>query len=1155
MDIAAGDIGAEEHDVHVDKLILSIVFMLTTFAVCTLLDLGVSRMPERIRPPYTVVVFTLGMLMGWWAMPERSPVGGLYDTVLHSVQNMKSVPPEAILFVFLPSLIYEDSASMSYHTFTRVLKSSILLAIPGVIINTVVTGSYIMWTFGPVYEDFYVAFLLASILSATDPVAVIASLNSLGAPGKLSTLISGEALLNDGSAMVVFALFLDAVAKYNMQCELPWNAGCVSALFARLAIGGVIFGLVVAHMTYLIIRVFKNPLMEVSFMLVVTYACFFFAEHYLHVSGVLAVVTAGIYFSSQGFSALSCEGQHNFHAVLGQIAYLSNQAIFLIAGILSFEFIFNSTLGFHTDTRMWLNLFALYFMLHFARALMIIMFWPLLTRWGYGMTWKEAMIMWFGGLRGAVSLTLALMVVCNDHIKDQELKQSLVFYVSGCVLLTLFINGTTVTMLYEYLNVYPENPFHQIFIKKSLHRLENDFRSKVAILQKHFFYKDVQTEVILQMIPNYSHVDFDARSVPIPKTSPTSMSEVLNDLGEIAEYRKAQYGPKEMDFYEVRKDIVRESIVAQSCRSTRQNRPCDHLGVTHCMTKLPIHEAAAANFWTCTPEKAPERNRTCFFPSLQSIGELGHPLEFQVTQHNWQAIIGVMPANFVPNRLPGIAPESVGFLVSKNEFVSTQLDIIPPVAPHCMEIVTLDHQDTDQGCIIRITCGGQTSERLMEGCNSDQLYACVALHQTQAQQLQEAATERYSIRSEKGLIGTPKSGPRYENPSTHYLSERNQVVVNFKPVYVGAFAEHNEVYLLLFNSLKSMYKEAYEEREIGSKAYNELCECVNTGMDAANLELKNFTKKQAKRSKTQAAMMARSGDSGALNEETRADIDTFMKHDHTQSVFRKLKTMVQRNEEFDDSDFYSEDVFDPTSLHPLDIEYGCLMHWLADASIYDFATYRCIRRFAKKRTFRTTRQKMEALLLYIETHECILKHNVYLGGFCDIREKMEALINDAKTVMLSTMECLQPRRTYFATHGLFLRSLVSTKIGMLKDCVKEGVMDGEVAEAIIQQHLYPLVKKAKHGWSIPAGLTLKTGDTSTGILRRQSDDHPEGSIQETQTLMHSDTDGENPGDLDIEKSAHCHLTLDLEKPSTYLEASFRTVARTSDKLQYEPFNR
>ncbi|KAJ3199915.1 Son of sevenless 1 [Clydaea vesicula] len=125
---------------------------------------------------------------------------------------LKHIDPEIILLVILPALLFESSSKIDFHVFKRVAGQGLLLAFPGVIIATVLTACFTQIVFAKYEWTWATSLLLSSILSATDPVSVVATLQALGAPDRISVLIEAESLLNDGSAFVVFLVFVEMVA-------------------------------------------------------------------------------------------------------------------------------------------------------------------------------------------------------------------------------------------------------------------------------------------------------------------------------------------------------------------------------------------------------------------------------------------------------------------------------------------------------------------------------------------------------------------------------------------------------------------------------------------------------------------------------------------------------------------------------------------------------------------------------------------------------------------------------------------------------------------------------------------------------------------------------------------------------------------------------
>jgi NhaP-type Na+/H+ or K+/H+ antiporter len=142
------------------------------------------------------------------ALHESVGLGNLGESVLAWDQ----VHPHVILYGLLPPLLFESAFNMHYHVFERVATSSLLLAGPGVMLALGLTALLLKALFASYHWSWAMLLMFSSILSATDPVAVVAVLHTLGAPEKLSVLIEGESLFNDGSAFVMFLIFENIIA-------------------------------------------------------------------------------------------------------------------------------------------------------------------------------------------------------------------------------------------------------------------------------------------------------------------------------------------------------------------------------------------------------------------------------------------------------------------------------------------------------------------------------------------------------------------------------------------------------------------------------------------------------------------------------------------------------------------------------------------------------------------------------------------------------------------------------------------------------------------------------------------------------------------------------------------------------------------------------
>lgn len=501
-------LGEKEEEPLLEELLPILLFSL---ALGCVVQYALEVLPSYLTLPYTVVLFILGFGIG--ALNDvKSLKLGVFG---HGIEQFRNIEPEVVLMVLLPPLLYESASVMDYHVFGKVWQSvrlhscvnylslisflfiqvawsSIILAFPGVVISALLTAVFFMFVPGYGF-NFSFSMMLGSILSATDPVAVVAALNSLGAPPRLNSLIDGEALLNDGSAFVMFLLFLDFAAgeqKTFLQSTIS---------FVQLAIGGPLVGLVFALVTIAFVRrVFNDPYVEAGSLILMVYTTFFISETVLHVSSVLATVVFGLYVAYKGKYELSPEVEHHVHSVVGQIAFWSNTLIFVLAGVLSYDKF--ADIGF--NGKHFGILAALYVALHIIRFVAIMALYPILTRIGYGLDMRDVGLLVYGGLRGAVALVLALLVDLDKRFANRRLDRALLsFHVAGIAVLTILINGSTTQWFYNKLGIDPPSPAYGTLVRSALNGLEEESRETAKKLEEDWFYKyaDVRLSIMFVM--------------------------------------------------------------------------------------------------------------------------------------------------------------------------------------------------------------------------------------------------------------------------------------------------------------------------------------------------------------------------------------------------------------------------------------------------------------------------------------------------------------------------------------------------------------------------------------------------------------------------------------------------------------------------------
>lgn len=446
--------------------------------------------------PFTVLLMLLGLGLG---LADRfgyfSGALSSFDAALNWAANIK---PSLILFIFLPTLIFEASFAIDTHTFKKSVVNALILAVPGMIFATILTAVAMVFMLDLPGWTLYVALLFGAIISATDPVAVVALLRELGASKKLSTLIDGESLLNDGVAIVIFTVFLEYIRMGAGMESL--DIVVLSQSFLKTVLGGTLIGLIIAATTIAWVRrVFNDGLVEITVLVIAAYLTFYIAEHFLHVSGILGLMALGLVMSGTGRTRISPQVEHFLHNFWEMAAYLANTLIFIIVGVLIAE----RTVFSARDV---INLLLLYVIIHIVRALMIAIFYPLLRRFGYGIALKDTIILWWGALRGALGLCLCLVVMQEPSIPT-TIQQQIMFYVAGIVFLTLTINATTIAWIIEKLGLTRVSPARKAMMGNALQELAKTMRGVVLTLQYTNAGRSIRWSAVQEYLPHYQRED------------------------------------------------------------------------------------------------------------------------------------------------------------------------------------------------------------------------------------------------------------------------------------------------------------------------------------------------------------------------------------------------------------------------------------------------------------------------------------------------------------------------------------------------------------------------------------------------------------------------------------------------------------------------
>jgi monovalent cation:H+ antiporter, CPA1 family len=401
----------------------------------------VAIIVRRLRIPYTVALVVVGLLL-----------------TSQSTVNFE-LTPELILALFVPPLVFEAAFHLNLTELRRNLPQIIVLAVPGVILTTLIVG--LILSFGTSLS-LPAALVFGALIAATDPVAVVALFRLLGVPKRLAVLVEGESLLNDGTAFVLFNLMLAVVltGKFNLISSL--------ADFVRVSAGGIMLGLALGWVISRLIARIDDYLIEITLTTVLAYGSYLLAEQ-LHFSGVLAVVAAGLITGSLGPQGMSPTTRIVLTNFWEYITFLVNSLVFLLIGL---EVDLQALLG------SWQSILWAIGAVLLARLVVVYgLSWitgrlaePISLRWRHILAW--------GGLRGALSLALALSLPAAFG-PDRELLRTLAF---GVALFTLLIQATTMSPLVRRLGIITINPIQVDY--KQRHARLTALRSAEAHIER-----------------------------------------------------------------------------------------------------------------------------------------------------------------------------------------------------------------------------------------------------------------------------------------------------------------------------------------------------------------------------------------------------------------------------------------------------------------------------------------------------------------------------------------------------------------------------------------------------------------------------------------------------------------------------------------------
>jgi len=381
---------------------------------------AVAVLAKRLRLPYTIALMGVGLALG-------------AAHLLHA----PAISQEMLYAIFLPGLIFEAAIHLRTSDMAKDFWLIAVLVIPGVFISTLVTAWVLVsassWFAGIDAFSWPLAILFGAAVAATDPVSVISIFKELGAPRRLRLLIESESLLNDGTSIVVFLL-----AMQYLHHDLGTTQEVLVDFFRIVGLG-LLVGSMVGAAASVLMRHLDDAMVTITITTVAAYGSFLIADR-LGVSGVMSTVATGLICGNRGFRGLFFPSiRITTEAFWEYIAFALNSLIFLLMGF---------AINLQMLWELWPLVLIAYLSVFVARLIVVSTTWAVFLPTSMQFPFRWALAMEWGGLRGALSMVLALSL--PDSMAMKEVIVTLVF---GVVLLSIFVQGLSMTPFLKMLGI------------------------------------------------------------------------------------------------------------------------------------------------------------------------------------------------------------------------------------------------------------------------------------------------------------------------------------------------------------------------------------------------------------------------------------------------------------------------------------------------------------------------------------------------------------------------------------------------------------------------------------------------------------------------------------------------------------------------------
>lgn len=401
---------------------MALLFMATILSVIT----------SRFKLPFSLTLLGVGLGLG--LLLRQFPLLAPFASV--------QLSSELLTYILLPTIVFQAAYAMDSRALGQNFMPILILAVPAMFVSFAIAGIGLHWAIG---MPLGAALLFGALISSTDSTAVLSIFQEIGAPKRLNVLVEGENLFNDAAAIVTFQIVAGAiglgVAADVIQGNVIWT-GAV-AFFANF-VGGLAFGVLVGHLIGKVVQVIENDdLVEILLTTTVAYLSFLSAELLFQVSGVMSVVGTGLVLGSSGLTKYSQPTLDYLDRFWEYLAFTANSLIFLLIG-LYIAADFGILAGLRGPVAIAIAVALV------ARSISIFGLFPFVNRLPNieKVDWRNQTVIAWGGLRGALSLVLAMSLPAS-----YEYRELIIALTFGVVLFSLIVQGLTLEPLIRMLGL------------------------------------------------------------------------------------------------------------------------------------------------------------------------------------------------------------------------------------------------------------------------------------------------------------------------------------------------------------------------------------------------------------------------------------------------------------------------------------------------------------------------------------------------------------------------------------------------------------------------------------------------------------------------------------------------------------------------------